>query len=342
MSCKAFYHLPDAEEIVMLQQDGEPELLHDYTQLTGHSGFVVAPFQCSRSCPIVVIKPDKVEHMPYADCLRDHHPAAFAIAGDDTPDHERDHYHEAFIKFHEPLQQGTFRKIVLSRRTDYTLRRKPDLVEHFLHTCALNPHTFVALVAWQPDEAWLVATPEVLLSGDRQSWHTMALAGTMKQSERRPWKEKEKREQAYVTDYIADCLHAFSDNVTQGTPHTIVAGGLQHLRTDFIFTLKEDAPIGALLQQLHPTPAVCGIPKQPTIEFILQNEPSPRLYYSGFMGPLMMEGKTHLYVSLRCMHVNSLSCSLYAGGGLLSESREDDEWAETNDKMETMRSTWQS
>lgn len=48
-------------------------------------------------------------------------------------------------------------------------------------------------------------------------------------------------------------------------------------------------------------------------------------------------GATHLFVALRCMEVSGRRVSLYAGGGLLSESREDDEWKETEEKLRTMK-----
>ena len=95
--------------------------------------------------------------------------------------------------------------------------------------------------------------------------------------------------------------------------------------------------VGALLDVLHPTPAVCGLPKREAFNFILDNERVSRQYYSGFMGPLLMNDSTHLYVSLRCMHICDHQYQLYAGGGLLPDSVEEQEWQETEAKMETMR-----
>ena len=50
-----------------------------------------------------------------------------------------------------------------------------------------------------------------------------------------------------------------------------------------------------------------------------------------------LEGSTHLYVSLRCMNIESDRYRLYAGGGLLKDSTEEQEWLETEAKLETMR-----
>ena len=58
----------------------------------------------------------------------------------------------------------------------------------------------------------------------------------------------------------------------------------------------------------------------------MSNEQMPRSYYSGFAGPMGIDGKTSLYVSLRCMRFEGRDLWLYAGGGLLADSNEEDEW----------------
>ena len=95
--------------------------------------------------------------------------------------------------------------------------------------------------------------------------------------------------------------------------------------------------MGDLLKLLHPTPAVCGLPKEEAYRFILDNEGYDRSYYSGFIGWLRPEGRTDLYVNLRCMNVKEDSLTLYAGGGLLASSELDDEFQETEKKMQTMQ-----
>ena len=54
------------------------------------------------------------------------------------------------------------------------------------------------------------------------------------------------------------------------------------------------------------------------------------------MGPLGLD-ETHLYVSLRCMNIDGSICHLYAGGGLLKDSILNQEWLETEAKLQTMR-----
>ena len=133
-----------------------------------------------------------------------------------------------------------------------------------------------------------------------------------------------------------ECLEQFTDDFREEGPRTVRAANLVHLRSDFTFKLADNNKIGDLLQALHPTPAVCGLPKREAFKFIVKNEHTPRRYYSGFMGPVAQED-THLYVSLRCMNIDGDVCHLYAGGGLLKDSVEEQEWLETEAKMETMK-----
>ena len=152
------------------------------------------------------------------------------------------------------------------------------------------------------------------------------------------WSHKNQEEQQYVTDYIEDCIKAFADDYQLKGPYTTMAANLYHLRTDISFRLRDEGRLGDVIDALYPTPAVCGIPKEEARRFILQHEHQPRKYYSGFVGPISPQGKTHLFVSLRCMNIlPDGACELYAGGGLLKESEMEKEWKETEAKMQTIR-----
>ena len=225
-------------------------------------------------------------------------------------------------------------------------------MELFQRACQLYPRLFISLVYTPKSGLWLTATPEILLEGDGSEWRTIALAGTMKlegdellgEGEHMTWSTKNIQEQRYVATYLMGCLEQLAKNIREEGPRTVRAANLVHLRSDFTFTLLNNARVGDVLQMLHPTPAVCGLPKQETYRFILDNEHTPRLYYSGFMGPLNLQPQTsnlkpstHLYVSLRCMQITSDRYRLYAGGGLLKDSIEELEWQETEAKLETMR-----
>jgi isochorismate synthase len=204
---------------------------------------------------------------------------------------------------------------------------------------------FIALVSTPKSGCWLTATPEILLEGTTVAWRTIALAGTMKlegehlsgEGETLTWSTKNIQEQRIVATYITECLERFTGEFHEEGPRTVRAANLVHLRSDFTFSLPDNLHLGDLLHTLHHTPAVCGLPKRDTFEFITHNEHTPRRYYSGFMGILDPAAETHLYVSLRCMNIEGNQYHLYAGGGLLKDIQEEQEWAETEAKLETMR-----
>lgn len=269
---------------------------------------------------------------------------------------DRATYAADFARFHARIADGHFQKIVLARCATLDASAKPDALALFERACRMYPRMFVALVATDQGGTWLTATPEVLLKGDGARWSTMALAGTMRlsgdqlafdnppsatakaTSDGIEWSEKNIREQRYVASYIEQCIAPLADNVAERGPYTVRAGKLVHRRSDFSFTLNADCGVGDLTAALHPTPAVCGLPKEEAWQFIQDNETTPRRYYSGFAGPLGIGGLTNLCVSLRCMEILRSGFRLYAGGGLIDDSSEEAEWNETEAKMETMRS----
>lgn len=364
----AVYRLPYAQECtVMAQTKGEPEALFSVSALGGRSGFVVAPFKPDLRHPVLLLQPDVTMTASPSDLLvGDGSPLAGLLermvestfdrpSADPVRDTDKRHYDIDFANFHSHILEGEFSKIVLAR---CSREERPDgitPIQLFVKACERYPRLFVALVSTKVSGTWLMATPEVLLQGVGERWMTMSLAGTMNltgklldfdmpPSPDKPvddseigWNEKNIQEQRFVSTYITESLEQYATDIVEKGPFTMRAGDLVHLRSDFEFDLPDVNCIGDLLNTLYPTPAVCGLPKESSLDFIVANEFAPRLYYSGFAGPLGMDGHTHLYVSLRCMRVDSDGCSLYAGGGLLADSNMDAEWMETEFKMDTMR-----
>ena len=339
MTAFALYRLPHEDHATLIRQtEGEPAEYHSCVELNGRRGFVMAPFQISEKQPILLIRPDSVETV-----LVD---SGFRESRGQVPDsHISQEYAIDFANFHSQLVSGTFRKIVLARCADETSPDDIPPLELFQRACMLYPRMFIALVSTEKSGCWLTATPEILLEGKAEAWRTIALAGTMKlegeqlngEGETVRWSTKNIQEQRIVATYITECLEQFTGDFHEEGPRTVRAANLVHLRSDFTFVLPDNQHLGDLLHTLHPTPAVCGLPKRETFEFITHNEHTPRRYYSGFMGMLDPAAETYLYVSLRCMNIEGNRYHLYAGGGLLKDSQEEQEWAETEAKLETMR-----
>jgi isochorismate synthase len=347
MSAYAIYRLPHEDCATLVQQtEGEPAEFLSCTELNGRHGFVVAPFEVKAQQPILLIRPDRVESLEVrgeGQAVRDMTTAEYSLTSHHSP--LTTSYTIDFANYHAQLEAGIFRKIVLARCAEEASDEATDPMALFRRACELYPRMFISLVSSSKSGVWLIATPEILLEGKAHDWHTVALAGTMKlegdslmgEGEKVTWATKDIQEQRIVTTYIAECLEQFTGDFREEGPRTVRAANLVHLRSDFSFTLPDGQHLGDLLHALHPTPAVCGLPKRDTFNFIIHNEHTPRRYYSGFMGMLDPDGGTHLYVSLRCMNIEGAHYHLYAGGGLLTDSTVSQEWLETEAKLETMR-----
>jgi len=319
----ALYRLPHTQDVKRIS--GEVLEMASCGELDGMSGFVMAPFAPSADAPLLVIRPDGIQAQ-----------LDYSLASHRSPLTHSD-YHIDFVNFHAHLLNGDFQKLVLSRSIDVERQGDTSPMELFQRACERYPRMMVSMVYTERSGLWLAATPEILLSGNGRQWQTMALAGTMPYGDDVRWSDKDIQEQRYVATYITEQLEQFTSDFTEEGPYTVRAGHLAHLRSDFRFTLDDNQVIGRLIQALHPTPAVCGLPKHEAFRFIVQNEHHDRSYYSGFMGPLYVGGQTSLFVTLRCMRVFRQSYRLYAGGGLLKDSVEEQEWQETEAKLDTMR-----
>ncbi len=243
----------------------------------------------------------------------------------------------AFMK-----SSGT-KKIVLSRKEEVRVEGLSvlgilgNLLEKY-------PAAFVYIWYHPAVGMWAGASPETLLSLENRKFTTMALAGTqrVKGDEELIWGMKEREEQQIVTDYIRNELQGLIARTTQ--PKTVRAGQVAHICTELKGTLTKDFGLIQLVNKLHPTPAVCGLPKETARSFILEQEGYDRKFYTGFLGEINLSfgcesiAKTHLFVNLRCMELFENKVFLYVGGGITGDSDKEKEWEETVAKSATMRS----
>lgn len=274
------------------------------------------------------------------------------------PDTQHDAYIDGVTQAIDAIQQGDLRKVVLSRTKQVDFADLPDAVALFDRLCIKYPTAFISAVSIpELGQIWLSATPERLISQRADGiFETMALAGTQSATQpdgtpKRPgdamWSQKEIEEQALVCRYIIECFKKIRlrEYIEVG-PKTIVAGNLMHLSTCFtVDTRAVNYPqlSTVMLRLLHPTSAVCGIPRDRAMDFIRQHEAHDRELYAGFLGPVNYpmneEGpSSQLFVHLRCMKLEGKVATLYAGAGLTEDSVPEREWQETELKCQTLLS----
>ena len=243
----------------------------------------------------------------------------------------------------QAIKNEQFQKVVLSR-TETVAVANFDMVETFQKLVFLYPTAFVYCFYHPKIGNWIGATPEQLLKVTENNFETISLAGTQKDtgSSEIVWGEKEKEEQQFVTDYLVQRLQKVASAVEFTKPYSVKAGSIWHIKTDVSGVLNSDSSLKKVVQLLHPTPAVCGLPKEIAKDFILENEPYDRSFYTGFLGELncSFEKETissDLFVNLRCMQIKDSQAHLYMGCGITKDSNPEKEWEESVNKSMTMK-----
>ena len=178
------------------------------------------------------------------------------------------------------------------------------------------------------------AFSEVLGKFNKQThtFETMSLAGTLPVSEN--WSEKEIEEQKPVSSYIRNILKNYSEALEESETYDHISGNIKHLRTDFKIKIQPE-DLDTIIQELHPTPAVCGIPKDFCKENIQKLEKFPRELYAGYI-KTETEENIQYFVNLRCSKLYKNAIHLFVGGGITAQSNPEKEWIETELKSEAV------
>jgi isochorismate synthase len=248
----------------------------------------------------------------------------------------KEDYAVAFEKYQEAFRSGNLQKGILSCVIRQGKPQNFDPIGFFFGLCDSYPSAFSYLLYHPEVGTWCGATPEVLLEGKSERFSTVALAGTqsVNSSHQYEWGEKEREEQELVSRHIREILeNVGAQKVEESIPETVQAGNVVHLKTDFRFTYKHK--IENLLDRLHPTPAVAGLPTNGSVRLIDEVENHRRGLYTGYIG-ILSEEETRVFVNLRCMQIGEKELALYVGGGITAKSDMEAEWQETRLKAKTL------
>lgn len=310
----------------------------NFTEDFQESGFVFAPFDFREKSLIFLDKKSEIlvenlVHLEDVESKFDHQPHSL----------KKDQYIALVEKAMKAIESGRFKKVVLSRKEVLEVGHL-EIAAVFSRLLYRYRHAFVYVWYHPKVGLWMGATPERLIALKQHQFKTMALAGTQvfKDDERPIWGVKEIEEHQYVVDYIVSQIQNTSNQISLkefsvSKTYTSKAGGLLHLRADITGTLYH-ANLRQLIRTLHPTPAICGLPKKRSFDFIMDHEGYDRSFYTGFLGELNVEETTELFVNLRCMRFKDSQVHIYVGGGITPQSNPLAEWEETEAKTQTIKS----
>ena len=335
------YKKPEEEEVYgLIQKDANMWFVQDFEN---DKGFVFAPY--SNSQERILLKSDArlIFDMGDLDVTATGYKTmdVNGLFGVEVVEPNMEKLREEHIlkikKGIEAIKSGELDKVVITR-DELWKARKVDFSAIFKDLVNSYDDAFVYIWYHPLVGMWIGATPELLLEKDDEFIHSTAIAGTRSIDEKGEWGHKEIQEQKIVSDYV---LEIFDKNllssVKQFGPETIKAGRLEHLKTDITGELSSASNINYLINSLHPTPAVCGLPLAKAKDFISKTENFSRDFYTGFLGELNIDNHTELYVNLRCLQVVKDGVRFFVGGGITAESKVEDEWEETVNKSKTLK-----
>jgi isochorismate synthase len=325
----------DINIIGKFQNTNELFLINDFTE----KGFAFCSFDGLKN----IIIPEYQSENIIDDLLYEAHNTASKI-GNPNSENDKINFERLVSNGINAINDNKFKKVVLSRKEQIELIDF-DFITIFKNTIYAYPSAFCYCFYHPKIGLWLGATPEQLVQVSNNKFNTVSLAGTQKVSiNKEPiWHEKEKQEQQFVTDFIESNLkqHGLQPQISE--PFTARAGNLLHIKTIISANLTANFDLKSLIEILHPTPAVCGLPKQASKEFILKSEGYDREFYTGFLGELNTNNATDLFVNLRCMKIEIASifamtiANIYVGCGITKDSIPENEWYETVNKSFTIK-----
>lgn len=330
------YCKPNSEKTIALFQENDDLYLLDQTD---ESGFVFVSFDNEQR----FIIPDVASSIYFEK----NNTLDYFVSNENEiviDDESKIAFEKLVEKAVTTIHHNDFEKVVLSRK-ETILAPNFDFESTFKKLLS-NYKTAFKYCFYHPRVGfWMGATPEQFIKINAKKLSTVSLAGTQLHNGKSDitWSNKEVEEQKIVTDYIVSNLNKYSKQVSKSQPYTVQAGNLAHIKTDIEAELITDKDSAEIIAALHPTPAVCGFPKDKAKTFILENEKYNREFYAGFLGEWNKDFSTYaqhqsdLFVNLRCMKINHNAIDIFVGCGITKDSNPEKEFLETVNKSTTMR-----
>ncbi|WP_442800691.1 isochorismate synthase [Shewanella sp. AS1] len=268
------------------------------------------------------------------------------LSRSDRPDQRR--WHDLV----EQITQDKFikdtPKVVLSRLTQLEINEKVDPWMLLASWQGRNHNSFQFGFQFTPESAFISCTPERLYRRCQRELFTEALAGTTTRglnededallAQQLLDDSKNSHENQLVRQHIVDALTPLSNYVGADEVAKIFKlSHIQHLHRSIRAELKSGISDFQILQALHPTPAVGGLPKESAINFIRQREGYTRGWYAGACG-YFNKYESEFAVAIRSALIEPGRINLFAGAGIVSGSEASAEWNELENKLTTIMS----
>lgn len=262
---------------------------------------------------------------------------------EETPEHDQ---WSAMIGACDKLfESGELEKIVLSRKKIYDFNEPLEPIAFFKSALEKNNHSksnYAIFYQIKFGESFITLTPEKLFSIEDNVFESISLAASAPRgADEDEDKELEKlltssdkliREHNLVTEEILRKIKPFSESVNVSSLQTMKLPYIQHRSVSIKALLLPNIGPLELLNLLHPTPAVGGLPWDKAKTNISDLEPYARNHYAAPIGIISAQ-HCELAVGIRCALIEASKLTLFGGAGIIKGSIAEEEWIETGIKM---------
>jgi len=237
------------------------------------------------------------------------------------------------------VDKGILEKIVLASRIKIKLKNKLDLVEILKRLKKNQPNTCRYIWKRNDKDILFGASPEKLFSFTKPYLTLEALAGTISTNsnfKKLLKSSKDLKEHNYVIDYLIKCLEVFKiKNFKKSDIRVNSFGDISHLQTLILSKVDNICPF-ELLKKIHPSPAVCGYPKNAALDWINTLESFSRGNYGSPMGWVDASGNASFLLAIRGARYIDENIEFTAGSGIVSGSVLEKEIDEIKLKFESI------
>ncbi|MDE2875673.1 MAG: isochorismate synthase [Gemmatimonadota bacterium] len=245
------------------------------------------------------------------------------------------------------IQAGEAEKVVLARTLDVTPTRPVPPLDLVLALWQEGHGSHVFLFEPAPAEALVGAAPETIATVVNGVVRATAVAGsvrvgadsveTAKLARRLFNSDKDRAEHDLVVRDMLARLSGLGCTVERDVePHVLTLARIQHLETKIAAGIPEGVTLLDILASLHPTPAVCGMPRNAALSILTGSEVFDRGWYAGPVGWMGSDGKGMFVPALRSAVSRGAGWRLFAGAGILPGSDPSLEWEETELKFDSV------
>lgn len=246
----------------------------------------------------------------------------------------------------QTIKETSINKIVLARELRLTFESPIESEAILAHLLKEQPTSFIYSLESGSD-CFIGASPERLVKKENNHVLSTCLAGSIARGKTKDEDEilgnrllhdsKNLMEHQFVVSMIREALETDCYDVNvPNKPNLMKIKHIQHLYTPVTAECDENLSLFRLVKKLHPTPALGGVPQKEAVKWIRENENLERGFYSAPIGWVDAYGNGEFAVGIRSALLQGKEASLFAGCGIVEDSKPEEEYEETWIKFQPM------